>query len=88
VAAKFFVTVIAPDRRALAALSSYEFDLFHPTAQEKQEQFSIEGLLALEQVGRLVEDGYQVLVEEESSKRARARTETAEFRDWLKEMER
>ena len=84
--AKFFVTVIAPNRRALAGLSNYEFDLFQPTAREKDKQLSIEGLLTLEEVGRLVEDGYQVLVEEESSKRARARAETTEFRDWLKEM--
>ena len=44
---------------------------------------SIEGLLTLEQIGRLVGDGYQVLVREGAAKRARA-GQVMEFQDWLK----
>jgi hypothetical protein len=44
---------------------------------------TIDGLLSLEQIGRLVADGYQVLVREGASKRSRAQ-QTMEFQDWLK----
>jgi hypothetical protein len=46
-------------------------------------QATIDGLLTLEQVGRLVRDGYQVVVREEAGKRARA-SQVMEFQDWLK----
>ena len=85
---RFFVTVESSNRRALLELSKYGFDLFQATAKAIEEkQFMIEGLLTLEEIGRLVEDGYRVLVEEEASKRARARKEVVEFQDWLKGME-
>lgn len=88
-AQRFFVTVQAPTRRALLELAKYDLDLFQPTVKVTQEnRFTIEGLLTLDEVGRLVEDGYQVLVEEEASKRARARSETIEFQDWIKGMVR
>lgn len=85
---KFFATVIAPDRRALLRLSQYDLDLFQPTVKVMEEKtYTMEGLLTLEEVGRLVVDGYHVLVEEEASKRARAQREIVEFQDWIKGME-
>jgi len=39
------------------------------------------------EIGRLVEEGYRVVVNEEASKKARARTEVAEFRQWIRGME-
>lgn len=85
---RFFITVIAPNKRALLSLREYELDLFQPTAKVTEEkEFTIDGLLTLEEVGRLVEDGYRVVVSEESSKRARARLEMVEFDEWIKEME-
>lgn len=85
---KFFATVIAPDRRALMRLSQYDLDLFQPTVKVTEEKtHTIEGLLTLEEIGRLVVDGYRVLVEEEASKRARAQREIVEFQDWIKGME-
>lgn len=94
---RFFVTVIAPSLRALKNLREFELDLFLPTTkpgapnigarQGNEEQHLIEGLLTLEEVGRLVEQGYQVLVEDEMSKRARAHREVIEFSDWIKGME-
>jgi hypothetical protein len=46
-------------------------------------QHAIDGLLTLEQVARLVRDGYEVVVRQEARKRARA-TQVMEFQDWLK----
>jgi hypothetical protein len=85
---RFFVTVIAPDERTLLALREFDVDLFQPTARltpEKQAQ--IEGLLTLDEIGRLVEAGYRVLVEDAMQKRARAREERVEFHDWLRAMQ-
>jgi len=84
----FFVTIVAPSRRTLAKLQEYDFDLFQSTSKlNERKEFTIEGLLTLEEVGRLVEDGYRVVVEEESSKRSRAQSETIQFEDWIKGME-
>jgi hypothetical protein len=47
----------------------------------------VDGLLTLEEIERLVVDGYRVLVNEDADKRARARTETIGFETWLKGME-
>jgi len=47
----------------------------------------IDGLLSLEEIGRLVSDGYRVLVNADADRRARALTETVEFEAWLKGME-
>ena len=85
---RYFVTIIAPDRRTLSRLQEYDFDLFQPTSKtNERKEFTIEGLLTLEQVGRLVEDEYRVIVEEESSKRARAKSGGIEFEEWIKGME-
>ncbi|MBA3766901.1 MAG: hypothetical protein H0W99_07915 [Acidobacteria bacterium] len=50
-------------------------------------EFVIEGLLSLEEIGRLVDDGYSVLVRENDKKGGRAHTEVIEFDEWLKGME-
>jgi hypothetical protein len=54
-----------------------------PKPAEVTEELSIDGLLTVEQVTRLVSDGYQVIVREPASKRARA-TQTMDLQDWLK----
>jgi hypothetical protein len=85
---RFFVTILAPDRAAFLRLDQYDFDLIHGTARMRNRaEPTIEALLTLEQVGRLVEDGYRVVVEEKASKRARARTQRVDFAQWLKGME-
>ena len=86
-ARRYFVTVLASDSRSLSELGGHGLDLFQATARRSAEGGSaIEGLVTMEEVERLVDAGYQVLVEEESSKRARA-TETVEFDEWLRDME-
>lgn len=85
---RFFVTVIAANDRSLIRLQEFDLDLFRATAKENErKEFTIEGLLTLEQIGRLVEAGYRVLVEEESSKRERAKSGGIEFEAWKKGME-
>jgi hypothetical protein len=85
---KYFATVIAPSKRELLNLQKFDVDLFQPTSRiNDRKEFVIEGLLSLEEVAKLVESGYQVLVQEESSKRARAHRETVEFGQWIKQME-
>lgn len=85
---RFFVRVHASTKRALLKLQEYDLDLFQPTARAAGEnQFQIEGLLTLEQVGRLVLDGYSVLVEEEASKRAHGR-QAIDFQEWIKGKEK
>lgn len=85
---RFFVTVIAPDAGALLELRAFDLDVFQATARlTPEKQAEIEGLLSLDEIGRLVEAGYRVLVEEEMQKRARARTESVGFREWLQAME-
>ena len=85
---RYFVTIIAQGRRDLSKLHAYDFDLFQSTSKiNERKECTIEGLLTLEQIGMLVEHGYQVLVEEESSKRARAKSGGIGFADWIKGME-
>jgi len=85
---RFFVTVIAADNPSLIRLQEFDFDLFRPTAKvNERKEFTIEGLLDLEQIGRLVEAGYRVLVEDESSKRERAKTGGIDLETWTKGME-
>ena len=85
---KFFVTVIAESKRDLVNLREYDLDVFPQTSRvEEQKQFMIDGLLTMEEVSRLVEGGYRVLVKEEASKRARARREVVDFQEWINGIE-
>lgn len=87
-ARRYFVTVLADSPRSLRELGELGLDLFQSTAKETADgKSAIEGLVTMEEVERLVDAGCQVLVEEESSKRARAVTDTVEFDEWLKDME-
>ncbi len=83
---RYFATIIAQDRESFLRLHEYGLDLVHGSARTRdREQPVIEALLTMEEVARLVEDGYRVLVEEEASKRARAR-QIVGFDRWLEEM--
>jgi hypothetical protein len=81
---RFFVKVFAPTRAGLAQLQKFDLDLFQPTARADEREATIEGLLTMHDVEQLVRNGYRVLVEEEASKRARAR-DTIELGRWLEE---
>jgi hypothetical protein len=63
-------------------------DAYKETDQVNEaREFVIDGLLSLEEIGRLVDAGYQVLIKENDKKGARAQTEVVEFSEWLKGME-
>lgn len=82
---RFFVKVFAQDRHSLLRLQKYDYDLFHQSAkQTKDKAASIEGLLTMPEVERLVLDGYRVLIEDEASKRSRAK-EILTFEQWREE---
>jgi carboxypeptidase T len=84
-AKRFLVTVIAQSKLGLSNLHKSGLDLFQSTAQvNEQKEFTIDGLLTLDEIGKLVDNGYKVIVREESSKLGRARTETIGFQDWIK----
>jgi hypothetical protein len=62
-------------------LRALDLDLFKPTAREavptapgdpgRAGEFTVEGLLTLEEIGRLVSAGYRVLVHEDAAQKAR-----------------
>ena len=80
---KYFVQVIANDRQQLMDLQKFELDLFQATAKPTEDKkFSIDGLITLEDVDKLVKNGYRVLVKKESPKRTPAIEETMSFQDW------
>jgi hypothetical protein len=87
---RFFVTVFARDRAALRQLADFDLDLFQATARAgdegEGEEPRIEGLLSLEEIGRLVEAGYRVAVEATESSRSRAAEQVVQAQDFLKSM--
>lgn len=84
---KFFVTIVAANRRALLNLADYQLDLFQATAKAADNQeFTIEGLLSLPQIEQLVMAGYRVLIQDESSKRARATQQVSGLQEWMRSM--
>ena len=86
---RFFCVIFAMDRKHLIGLSQLDVDVFQPTARiTEQKEYVIEGLLTLEEVANLVENGYRVLVEEDASKRARASEVTSSADAWIKSFER
>lgn len=78
---RYFVTIRAVDDAGFTDLGSYDLDLF--VGSSKRKERSVEGLLSLEQIGQLVDGGYEVLVEEAESARSRAR-DTVSFAEWRK----
>lgn len=82
---RFFVSIFAPDEGALRKLNEYGLDLFRQTARRRgKQEASIDGLLNLQEVAKLVENGYQVLVKEDAEKSNRRPVPVMEFDDWLK----
>jgi hypothetical protein len=75
------VTVIAGGREGLLALRALDLDLFKPTAREavptapgdpgRPGEFTVDGLLTLEEIGGLASAGYRVLVHEDAAQKAR-----------------
>jgi len=80
---KYFVEVIASNKQQLINLQKLELDLFQPTAKSiNDNEFKIDGLITLDDINKLVENGYKVLVKKESMKNTPAIEETISFADW------
>jgi hypothetical protein len=79
---RYFVIIHAADARALRGLAGFDLDLFQATARSSEQDFNIQGLVTLDDVGRLVDAGYRVTVEAPEHVRARA-TQTASLGEWL-----
>ena len=77
---RFFVTIVANDRQRLQDLFGRGLDLF--AARSDKSGHRIDGLIILEDVGKLVEAGYQVLVAETARPRREHRFIGAE--EWMK----
>jgi hypothetical protein len=83
---RYFVKVIASDATSLRRLQRFDFDLFQATARHSQDKrATIDGLLTMDEIEKLVLAGYQVLVEEESSKRAHGQREIMTLEQWRAE---
>jgi hypothetical protein len=82
------VTVYVSGPATVGRVLRYGFDLFGEAVRLDGDRVAVDGLLTLAEAGRLVDDGYQVLLLEEASKRARAHIEISEFEDWLADHER
>lgn len=95
---RYFVEIEAPGRRALVDLGKLGLDLFrHSTvtvasnvraaaATNAPVNMTIEGLLDMNQVEKLVKAGYVVTVKEEASRHTSAARNVIDFEQWLKEM--
>jgi len=85
---RFFVTIMAPTRQQLREVFGRGLDLFAPRSDQSGHR--VDGLIALEDVGQLVEAGYQVLVSQSARRKREHRFIGAE--EWMKgvldEMER
>jgi hypothetical protein len=85
---RFFVTIVSTKKQKVRFLKHYDYDLFREALKSKKDkEFTIEGMLTLAQIERLVEDGYKVMINEEASTRARGRPQVIDFKTWLSEME-
>jgi hypothetical protein len=79
---RFFVTIVAPDRRRLREVLGQGLDLF--AARSDESGHRVDGLITLEDVGKLVEAGYRVLVGDTDRPRREHRFIGAE--EWQKGM--
>ena len=88
---RYFVVIFARDAANLRALQKFELDVFPQTAKQsdadKEHPYSIDGLLSMSEIEKVVKAGYRVKMEDPIEKRARGAGNVAEFPQWLEEME-
>jgi hypothetical protein len=75
---RVFVTIIARDARHLREVFRFDLDLFEGGAEAKEH--TIQGLITLDDVGRLVESGYRVSVND--TDRPKHEHRFVEFEEW------
>lgn len=79
---RFFVTITAADPEQLREVGKFDLDLFSHRHTDKGPELG--GLVTLEDIGRLVEAGYQVHVQETDT--PREKPEYARFDEWRDEL--
>jgi hypothetical protein len=88
---RYFVVIFARDVATLRALQKFELDVFPQTAKRsdanKEYPYSIDGLLSVPEIEKIVKAGHRVLIEDPIEKRARGAGHVAEFPQWLQQME-
>jgi hypothetical protein len=82
---RYFVTIRSGTLEGLAEVRTLGLDLFGTTATAG-ERVTIDGLLSLADIGRVVAHGYEVVVRQPSANRSRAHDQTATAKEWLKDM--
>lgn len=81
-AKRYFVTIDAKTDQAWDDLGETDLDLLHPTGAKRRRGGRIQALVTMAEVESLVDEGYEVMVQESAAKRSRAR-ETVGFQEWL-----
>jgi murein tripeptide amidase MpaA len=85
---RYFVVIISPNKQQLVGLQKFELDLFQSTVKSlDKNEFSIEGLITLDDVNRLVEKGYKVVVKKQSPTNSPANSEMMSFSEGTKKVE-
>jgi hypothetical protein len=82
---RYFVTIRTGTLEGLAEIRTMGLDLFGTTAKAG-ERVTIDGLLSLADIGRVVAQGYEVVVRQPAANRSRAHDQTSNAKDWLAEM--
>jgi hypothetical protein len=82
---RYFVTIRCDSPEELAKVRALGLDLFGTTAKAGKDLVTIEGLLTLADVARVIAEGAEVVVHEHSSARARAYEQTEDASEWLAE---
>ena len=83
----YVVSIKTFDIIAFGKLSKYHIDIFRSSSRfdEKEKQFSIDGILTLDQIGQLVRDGYTIEVKTYHPKQGLPASQIINFGEWLKE---
>lgn len=86
---KYFVEIMASNKHQLINLQKFELDLFPPTVKkdDNKNKFTIEGLITLDEVNKLVENGYKVFVKKEAIKKTPATEEVVPFQNIIEKRE-
>lgn len=77
---RYFVKVQVPTRRQVRSLARFDLDLHAVT--DEAGGASVDALMSLDQVGKVVKAGFPVLIEADADERANGRN-VIEFDDWL-----
>jgi hypothetical protein len=83
---RYFVTIRSDSPEDLARVRDLGLDLFGATAKPGEEGVTIEGLLSMDDVKRVEEEGAKVEVHEHVSARSRAHEQTSDLGEWLSDI--